>query len=47
MEKINLKKFETVVLKKEDSVKIQGGYGKPTGYWDTAHPVDWVWVCID
>jgi hypothetical protein len=30
MEKLNLKKFENISLKKDDLAKIQGGYGQDT-----------------
>jgi hypothetical protein len=47
MEKLSLKKFETVVLKKDDLVKIQGGYGRPSGYWDKNPYMGEIWCCTD
>jgi hypothetical protein len=35
MEKLNLKKFESISLKKEDLVKIQGGNGETAGGKDS------------
>jgi hypothetical protein len=47
MEKLSLKKFETIVLKKDDLVKIQGGYGTPTGYWIPDGKGSCCWYCND